>query len=56
MDSNPQQDLGAGNAAPNPHSVTGDDGLGSIPAPAALEGAPGDQNGHEFSKNKQNQR
>jgi hypothetical protein len=56
MDPNQQQDLGAGNAALNPQSATGDDELGSIPAPGALEGATGNQNGHEDSMNKQKQR
>lgn len=56
MDSNQQHDLGGGNAAPNPHSATGDDGLGSIPAPGVPGAATGNQNGYEDSKNKKNQR
>jgi hypothetical protein len=56
MDSNQEQHLGAGNAAPNPHSVTGDDGLGSMPAPGVPGAATGNENGYQDSKNKQNQR
>ena len=55
MDFNPHHDVGPGNTVPNPQPGTGDDGLGSIPAPGALGEATGNQNGHDDSKSNPNQ-